>query len=52
MKHSKPKGKETEREFETVRHKLGLELYCGIKVIKLGFIVEIRLRIIFIFLVF
>ena len=33
MKHSKPKGEETEGEFETVRHKLGLglelELYCG-----------------------
>ena len=36
VKHSKPKGEETEREFETVRHKLGLELYCGIKAIKIG----------------
>ena len=44
MKHSKPKGEETEGEFETVRHKLGLglglglelELYCGIKAIKIG----------------
>ena len=45
VKHSKPKGEETEREFETVRHKLklglglglglGLELYCGIKAIKM-----------------
>ena len=38
VKHNKPKGEETEREFETVRHKLGLglELYCGIKTIKIG----------------
>ena len=38
VKHSKPKGEETERGFETVRHKLGLglELYCGIKAIKIG----------------
>ena len=36
VKHSKPKGEETEREFETVRHKLGLKLYCGIKAIKIG----------------
>ena len=42
VKHSKPKGEETEGEFETVRHKLGLglglelELYCGIKAIKNG----------------
>ena len=38
MKHSKPKGEETEREFETVGHKLGLGLglYCGIKAIKIG----------------
>ena len=46
VKHSKPKGEETEGEFETVRHKLGLELglglglelelYCGIKAIKIG----------------
>ena len=41
VKHSKPKGEETEREFETVRHKLklglglGLELYYGIKAIKM-----------------
>ena len=35
VKHSKPKGEETERELETVRHKLGLELYCGIKAIKI-----------------
>ena len=39
VKHSKPKGEETEREFETVRHKLGLGLglkpYCGIKAIKI-----------------
>ena len=37
VKHSKPKGEETEREFETVTHKLGLELYYGIKAIKIGF---------------
>ena len=42
VKHNKPKGEETEGEFETVRHKLGLglglelELYCGIKAIKIG----------------
>ena len=38
VKHSKPKGEKTEREFEIVRHKLGLglELYCGIKAIKIG----------------
>ena len=38
VKHNKPKGEETEREFETIRHKLGLglELYCGIKAIKIG----------------
>ena len=40
VKHSKPKGEETEKEFETVRHKLGLglglELYCGIKAIRIG----------------
>ena len=40
VKHNKPKGEETEKEFETVRHKLGLglgrELYCGIKAIKFG----------------
>ena len=40
VKHSKPKGEETEGEFETVRHNLGLglelELYCGIKAIKIG----------------
>ena len=39
VKHSKPKVEETEREFETVRHKLGLGLglepYCGIKAIKI-----------------
>ena len=29
VKHSKPKGEETEGEFETVRHKLGLELGLG-----------------------
>ena len=34
VKHRKPKGEETEKEFETVRDKLGLgleielELYC------------------------
>ena len=36
VKHSKPKGEETEKEFETVRDKLGLELQCGIKAIKIG----------------
>ena len=38
VKHSKPKGEKIEREFEILRHKLGLglELYCGIKVIKIG----------------
>ena len=36
VKHSKPKGEKTEREFEIVTHKLGLELYCGIKAIKIG----------------
>ena len=37
VKHSKPKGEEIERVFETVRHKLGLglELYCWIKAIKI-----------------
>ena len=38
MKHSKPKGEKTKKEFETMRDKLGLglELYCGIKAIKIG----------------
>ena len=38
VKHNKPKGEETKKELETMRHKLelGLKLYCGIKAIKIG----------------